>query len=469
MRIVIVGAGMVGLHIARELISEGRDVVLIEKNADLARQVDNELDCLVINEDGSRPETLRLAKTETADWFLAMTGSDAANIVACGLVAAESRSTRTIARVETPFYSSLSEVQRKAFGLDVLINPAMEAARYLAHTLDEGFAEDVIPLHGGALQLRTVFAPVMPELIGKRLDELRGKKKTPYLVAAVVRDGAIIVPKGDCQVEEPDKLYILGTPDSLDELLGTVKGLDDTPRKITVAGASRVGECLIKTLLAGEDEAKRGIAAFFSRLFRRPPDVTMLEDDGEACKRLAHEHERLNIVNVDCLEEGVLEAAGISNTDLFISAKNSQAENILIAQLAKFLGAKKTVAVTTNHRFLKLGTRMDIDSFVCANDVVVSAVLETVRAAHIRTIHDFYEDDVEIVELRISGLSSLVGKALKDIELPREVLVAFIIQKGAVIVPSGSTIINAGDEMGLIAHKRHIPILEHVFGGERGK
>ncbi len=469
MRVVIVGAGLVGLHLARELISEGRDVVLIEKDAELARKVDNELDCLVINEDGSRPETLRLARTEGADWFLAMTGSDAVNIVACGLVAAESKTTRTIARVETPFYSSLSEAQRKAFGLDVLINPAMEAARSLSHTLDEGFAEDVIPLHGGALQLRTVFAPVMPDLIGKRLDELRGKKKTHFLVAAVVRDGGIIVPKGDCLVEEADKLYILGTPDALDGILGSVKGLDDTPRKITIVGASRVGERLIETLLSGDEGHKRGITAFFSRLFRRPPDVTILEDDDEACKRLAHLHERLNIVNVDCLEEGVLEASGISSTDLFISAKSSQAENILIAQLAKFLGAKKTVAVTTNHRFLKLGTRMDIDSFICANDVVVSAVLETVRAAHIRTIHDFYEDDVEIVELRINASSPLVGKALRDIELPREVLVAFVMQEGSVIVPTGSTALNAGDEMGLIAHKRHIPILEHVFGGENGK
>ena len=101
MRVVIVGAGTVGLNIARELIEEKRDVVLIEKNPETARRVDNELDCLVINDDGSRPETLRLANTETADWFIALTGTDAVNIVACGLVASETSKTKTIARVET--------------------------------------------------------------------------------------------------------------------------------------------------------------------------------------------------------------------------------------------------------------------------------------------------------------------------------------------------------------------------------
>lgn len=96
MYVVIVGAGMVGVKIARELIEEKRDVVIIEKNAELARRVDNELDCLVINDDGSRPEALREARVQAADWFIALTGSDAVNIVACGLVSADSPSTRTI-------------------------------------------------------------------------------------------------------------------------------------------------------------------------------------------------------------------------------------------------------------------------------------------------------------------------------------------------------------------------------------
>jgi trk system potassium uptake protein TrkA len=468
MRVVIVGSGMVGLHIARELINEGRDVVIIEKDGEVARRVDNELDCMVINEDGTRPETLRLAKTENADWFLAMTGSDSVNIVACGLVAAESRKTRTIARVETPFYSSLSEAQKAAFGLGVLVNPAMETARAVARTLEEGFAEDVIPLHRGALQLRRVFSPSLPYLIGKKLSELEADRRAHFLVAAVVRDGGIIVPKGDTVIEETDKLYVLGTPTALDAVLGSIRGIDDRARKIIIAGASRIGERLIDTLMDGEQPGDRGISGLVSGLFRKKPDVTILEEDPDACKRLAHVHEHINIVNVDCLEEGTLEASRTRTADLFVTARPSQAENILIAQLAKFLGAKKTVALTTNHRFLKLGTRMDIDSFICSNDVVVSAVLETVRKAHIRTIHDFYEDDVEIVELRIGHASPLVGKALRDIELPREVLVAFILQGGRVIVPTGTTVLNAGDEMGLIAHKRHIPIVEHVFGGGDG-
>jgi len=158
MKIIIVGAGMIGLHIARELIEEKRDIVIIEKDPDVARRAGNDLDCMVLNEDGSRPETLRKAGAATADWFLALTGSDEVNIVACGMVAAESPAIRTVARVASPFYSSLSKAQRDAFGLDVLINPTAETANAVDHFIREGFAEDIMPLHEGRLQLRLVKA-----------------------------------------------------------------------------------------------------------------------------------------------------------------------------------------------------------------------------------------------------------------------------------------------------------------------
>jgi len=154
MRILILGAGMIGVHIARELIAEKREVVLIEKDAETAAVASSELDCLVMNEDGSRPEVLRKAGIEKADWFLALTGADEANIVACGLVAAENKRVWTVACVDNPFYAALSGVQSKAFGLDTIVSPTLETAKAVVRIVEQGFAEDIVPLHEGRLQLR---------------------------------------------------------------------------------------------------------------------------------------------------------------------------------------------------------------------------------------------------------------------------------------------------------------------------
>lgn len=464
MRIVIVGAGLVGMAIARELIKEKHDVVLIEQNAETARLADNELDCLIINEDGTRPETLTTARVDTADWFISMTGSDSVNIVACGLVSAESKHTRTIARVETAFYSGLSKAQRDTFGIDFLVNPALEAARQLVRIVAQGFAGAVYPLHNGALQLRTVPATSLPGFIGHTLGELRQSSLRHFLVAAVVRNNAIIVPKGDCRIENSDRLYVLGPPDSLDALLGKVQGLDDAVRRVLVLGATKVSERIMEYLSSDKpiEGARRGKSV---RLFSRKPEITLIETSADACKRISKEYQNISVICADSSETGVLEAAGVDKADLYVAATGSQSKNFVSAQLAKMLGARKVIALAENDRLFPLQHKLDLDAVVCANDAVGAAVLEIVRKAHMRTIFGFYEDDVEIIELRMDSASPVAGQSLRDVVLPSDVLIAFIIKNDTFIVPSGETVLSGGDEIGLVARKQHITALESIFGG----
>jgi len=467
MRVVIVGAGMIGIHIARELIEEKRDVVIIEKNPEIARMVDNQLDCLVINDDGTRPETLRQAGTSTADWFIALTGSDSVNIVACGLVAAESNTTKTIARVETAFYSAFSPAQQKAFGLNYLVNPAMEVGRSLVQIIEEGFAEEVIPLHDGQLQLRAVSVSSSHDYVERTLAEIRQSSREHFLVAAVVRDNRIVVPRGDFKILATDRLYVLGEPASLRDVLGDVEGLSAAARRILVVGVSRISEQFIHAFRNRMEMASGSFLSSVRNIFKSKPEISVLEFSPDEAKRIAQVFPDIEVMQGDSSEEGVLESIGVERADLFIAATDSQSKNIITAQLSKALGAKKAIAITENDRFLPLGPKLDIDALVSQNDVVVSTVLALIRKGHIKTIHSFYEDDVEIVELAIDEASALAGKRLRDIVLPREVLVAFIAKEdGEIAVPSGDTVLTGGDVIGLVARKNCIAGLESAFEGK---
>lgn len=470
---------MIGLHIARELIEERRDVVIIEAEPDAARRASDELDCIVINEDGSKPETLRKAGAGDASWFLALTGSDEVNIVACGLVSAESQAVRTLARIENPFYSTLSDVQRQAFGLDVIINPAAETAEAIARIVDEGFAEDVIPLHEGRLQLRLVAASSMPAYVGKALKDARprlpserggtrdganrgGNGGADFLVVGIIRDKAMIVPSGDTEIEANDFLYLLGPPATLDAGLGAVAGIRSAAKRILVVGATKIAERLVARFL---EDAKPGLVG---RLLGRRRLVTMIDSSEADCKRVARAHQGVEVIQADSAEEGILEGAGIARADLVVCATESQAFNVLTAQLGKFLGARKCLALTTNDRYMALGPALDIDALVSVKDVVAASVLEIVRRANIRTIHGFYEDDVELVELRVEPGSGVSGLSLKEIGLPKGVLVAFVMQGESMLVPSGSTVLEGGSVIGLVSRKKSIAGLELVFGGPGG-
>lgn len=476
MKVIIVGAGMIGIHIAKELIEETRDVVIIEKDADAARRAAEELDCLVINEDGSKPETLRKAGAGSAGWFLALTGSDEVNIVACGLVSAEEKRVKTLARIENPFYSALSKVQMQAFGIDVIVSPAAEAADAINHFVNEGFAEDVIPLHDGSLQLRLVEANKIKEYAGKALRDAqpllnaklfkdRSFKKSAdsaLLAAAVFRDNSLIVPGGDTVIEEEDAVYLLGTPDIMDQLLGPIDGIKTNAKRILVVGATKTVERFAAQF---SDKTRQG---FWGRLIGRKCHITVLEAQTDSAKRLARAHQEIEVIQGDSAEEGALEAAGVAKSDLVVCATEQQSYNILTAQLAKTLGAKKSLALISNDRYLPLAGRLDIDAFISIKAVVAASILKIVRRGNIRTIYRFFEDDVELVELKIKKGSEVTGHSLKEISLPKDVLVAFVIRNKAITVPNGDTILEKEDIIGIVSRKKSIAGLESIFGGSDG-
>lgn len=501
MRVVIIGAGTVGTKIARELIAENRDVVIIEKNPEVARSIDNELDCLVINEDGSLPETLQNVQLDTTAWFLALTGSDSVNIVACGLAAGQAnriaagdtlgktadfsstkaKGPKTIARVSTSFYLAFSKSQQAIFGLSRLVNPAMEAALSIAHIIEQGFAESVIPLHEGTLQLRMLSLEHVPQFIGKNLIDIKQTVSSHFIVVAIVRNSRIIVPKGDTRIEESDSLYVLGEPAELDSLLGSIAGIKDRVRKILIVGASSIAEQLISLLTESVDTKSvsqqsttqipthRQVASFFSKLFlQKKMNITLLESSQEEAKRLAQLFQNIQVIQGDPQEESILESSNVSQSDLCIATSTLQSQNITIAELSKVLGAKKSIAVVSNDRFLAISPRLDIDSFICSTDAVVSSVLASLRRGQIKTIHSFFEDNVEIVELELSKESHLVGKNLIEIELPKDVLLAFIIREKQVLVPHGKTILLSNDAIAIVCRKKDIPHLEAIFGGTDG-
>jgi len=110
-------------HKASKLIEEWLDLIPADKNPEAVRRVSEQLDCLVLNQNGSQPrDSPKISATE-ADRFLARTSLFELNIVASGLVIAKSKMAMTLVRVENPLYSALPEAQFQDYRIRVLINP----------------------------------------------------------------------------------------------------------------------------------------------------------------------------------------------------------------------------------------------------------------------------------------------------------------------------------------------------------
>ena len=148
MRIVVIGAGAVGSHLAERLSDEGQDVVIIESDPARAEEVQAEIDCLVINGNGASHETLAEAGVGRTDLVIAVSSSDAVNVLAAH-AAGRLGSARRIARVTDPQMRD----EALALGVDLLIDPIEATADALVLLLRQRGVSELIEFAEGRLDL----------------------------------------------------------------------------------------------------------------------------------------------------------------------------------------------------------------------------------------------------------------------------------------------------------------------------
>ena len=199
MKIVIVGAGAVGSYLAERFSLEGQDVVVIESSTERAAQMQSELDCLVITGNGASASTLEQAGLDEADLLVAVSSSDAVNVLACN-AATKLGIPRKVARVEDPELKA--EVE--ALGVDLVIDPGEAAARDLLVLVSTGHVAELVEFADGGLVLVGAYVDSASPFVGTTLEELRASVVSwDWIVVAVVRGGKTTIARGNTMLEWP--------------------------------------------------------------------------------------------------------------------------------------------------------------------------------------------------------------------------------------------------------------------------
>lgn len=156
MNVMILGAGVVGFQLAEQLVNEGKNVVVIEKDPERAKYVSSHLDCQVINDNGTYLSTFKKAGAEDADSFISVANIDEVNMIACGIVSSEFNTPLKIARVRNADYSRARIFEKGFLGIDYVVNPEVETARHIANTVALGADSDVMFFENTEIQMRNL-------------------------------------------------------------------------------------------------------------------------------------------------------------------------------------------------------------------------------------------------------------------------------------------------------------------------
>lgn len=206
MFVVIVGAGLVGRHLAGMLTQDKHAVVLIEKNPAVATEVAKQLGLRVVEGDGDDPKVLEAAGTRGADVLIAVTGEDEDNLVACTLAKSEFLVGRVLARVNNPRNEWMFG---KDMGVDIAINQAALIAALLEEEMTLGDLVTLLRLREGEVAL--VEKPIAPgaKSVGRQIRDL-GLPEDAVCVA-VLRRSKVLVARPDLVLQADDRVMILTT------------------------------------------------------------------------------------------------------------------------------------------------------------------------------------------------------------------------------------------------------------------
>src|SRR5881396_825761 len=198
---------------------------------------------------------------------------------------------------------------------------------------------------------------------------------------------------------------------------------------IIIAGAGKVGWNLARELI-GEGH-----------------EVTVIESDRERYLTVEEELEHA-IQYGDASELWVLERAGIVRADMVIAVTGDDEDNMLISQVAKekYL-VEHTIARVNNPRNLEHFELLGIRPVISATDLILRLIEHEVPHHGLVHLLDLKQEQLEIIELEVSGDAPAAGRAISELQLPDGCLVVSVLRDGTGFVPKADTVIESGDEV----------------------
>ena len=220
MYIIIVGGGRVGYYLARALLNEGHEILIVEKSAHFCDIINEEMGSVCVRGDGCEAATLTEVGTSRADMLVAVTGDDEDNMVACQVAKHKFNVPRTIARIRNP----QNEILFKKLGIDVTVsatNIILEAIEkeVPTHTLTHLMTRD-----DRGLEIVEVRIPSDSKAIGKPVKAVPLPEGTK-LALLIPRDRKPVIPKPNTVIREGDQIIALTTLELEEELRANLTGI----------------------------------------------------------------------------------------------------------------------------------------------------------------------------------------------------------------------------------------------------
>lgn len=459
-RVVIAGAGQVGIHIMQEMAAYGHDIILIDENEDRINEARERADVGTFVGNACNPQLLMDIGLNENDLFISVTNSDETNLVACHLAKAFGCQTK-IARVRKPYYrsysgTSLDDSFWENMGVEVLFNQWDLTVSEIQRLLQNPGAYDMISLPGHDMELVGYRIQESSVLAGRRLIGLRDVPLFRDLIVAAINritEGEVptattIIPRGDYRMQVGDVVYLAGKKANLNKVASIFDpGLSTRIKHIFIMGGS---------ILAHE------LAEILAREYSNKTIYLIEKNRKFAYDAAAQLPSRVHVLLTDIHKMDDLLNEGLDANCVFIAASDDEDQNVIASILVHEESQANTITILQDTANMQLLHRLNIGTAVSPKHLLIDDVLRVVRTG----AFDVFAAkglQAEILDFIVDKESIIEGKALKDFRFPEGAIVVSVLRNDKASIPDGNTVFQSGDHVIIFALKTSVKEVEHIF------
>jgi trk system potassium uptake protein TrkA len=332
--------------------------------------------------------------------------------------------------------------------IDVIISPELEVGKMVLKRIAMPGATDIVAFGDDRIAMVAIECMEECPIVDTPLKQLT--ELFPDLNATVVgvsRGGRLTVPRSADQLHAGDLAYVVAAKEHVRRTLGLFGHDEEEATRIVIAGGGNIGRYVARTI-----EERKGRTR-----------VKIIEADGERAASAAEALERTVVLRGSALDQKILMEAGIDEADLMIALTNDDQVNILAGVLAKRLGCKSNMALLNNPAYHDFADSLGLDAFVNPRSATISRILQHVRRGRIRAVHSVEQGAAEVIEAEALETSPLVGRPLRDLELPEGMRFGAILRDGVALKPDGSVVIRPKDRAVIFARAEIVRQVEQMF------
>ncbi len=466
MHVVIIGAGVTGVELARRLIAKKHTVVLVEHLEEAARHAANRLDCTVTQASGNDPQVLKDANIKKADVLVTVTESDELNMLICGVAHAMAPTVLKIARVRNETYaSSISNAKEHMLGVDFFVHPDQEAAKAIVNAVQYGAVSEITVLENAPYQLIGFTIEKDSNLDGIRVQEVRKLVDIPFVAVSVESQGHAFIPSGKTILSSGMRIFILTLPEHISIFYNLGGCKLKSLKKIVLVGMGKVGKRVASLL--SEQKSYGLLNKLFRRQAKQRWELTIIDKNPALAKYAAAHYPNARVYRGDITDESFIQEIDLESCDLLITATQKYELNMITAVYFKTLGIPKTIALLQSAVMSNVAYKIGVDVAVPLKDVTVDTIMSHLGGKNLTRIHTMGSGNLEIIEIIIGEESQAIHKPLKDISRHGLFLILLVTNHDGCHIPDGNTLLEPNDKIAVIIEAEKNDHIIKYFSGAK--